>query len=121
MAIDTRDRRASALSHFGFLVFPIPDGTIDTDDRRQAAGFYRGLSTAGEPEYGPIPIPSPNAGESMALYCVSTLSGGSTVENPSSSSGESMAQYCLSTLEAGASMAETCLSTLEGGATIPTS
>ena len=94
MAIDTRDKRASAHRLYP-RIRPIPDGVIDAADRRHIAGFYRGIS-AGEPPEGPIPSPDPDGGGSMA-------------------------EMCLSTLEAGGSMAETCLSTLEGGAPIPTS
>lgn len=42
MAIDTEDKRRSASSVLPFLVTPpVPDGEIDTTDRRHIAGFYR--------------------------------------------------------------------------------
>jgi len=46
MAIDTENKRRSALSKIWYKFFPVPDGTIDTGDRRQAAGYYRGIVTA---------------------------------------------------------------------------
>lgn len=50
MALDTRDRRASALA--GGLpwraAFPAPDGGLDAGDRLHLAGLYRGID-AGEP------------------------------------------------------------------------
>ena len=49
MAIDTRDKRASALG-FGFsgIAPPLPDGNISSQaDRQHMAGVYRGI-LAGE-------------------------------------------------------------------------
>jgi len=123
MAIDTRDKRASVFARFGFWIPPIPDGTIDKNDRRHLLGFYRGYE-AGEPEAAPIPIPDAETGGSMAETCLSTLEAGGSMAGTcltTLEAGGSMAETCLSTLEAGASMAETCLSTLENGAPIPTS
>lgn len=44
MAIDTRDKRASAIGLPTFWIAPIPDGTIDAADRLQIAGLYRGIA-----------------------------------------------------------------------------
>lgn len=59
MAIDTRNRRASAvgvmLPFMGCL--PLADGTIDADDRRQLAACYAGLSTPPPSEITVYPDP----------------------------------------------------------------
>lgn len=59
MALDTRDKRLSALGRsLPFLtVYPIPDGTIDAGDRLQLAWLYRGFAdTPPEPvEITPVP------------------------------------------------------------------
>lgn len=39
MAIDNENKRRSVIR-----VFPVPDGSINTGDRRHIAGFYRGLA-----------------------------------------------------------------------------
>lgn len=46
MAIDTADKRASAIGIPTFWIAPIPDGTIDAADRLQGAGLYRGIAAA---------------------------------------------------------------------------
>lgn len=46
MAIDSRDKRGSALGKPWFRVYPVADGTIDAGDRLQAAGLYRGVAAA---------------------------------------------------------------------------
>lgn len=45
MAVDSRDKRASALGFPG-VVFSNPDGTISAPDRQQATGLYRGIASA---------------------------------------------------------------------------
>lgn len=52
MALDTRDKRASAILG---RTLPGPDGTIDAADRLHVAGLYRGIA-ADEPEsvVGPL-------------------------------------------------------------------
>ena len=51
MAIDSRDKRASASSsiygmpRFGGVA-PTPDGTISAADRMHITGFYRGIAAA---------------------------------------------------------------------------
>jgi len=45
LAVDTRDKRASAI-HIGLPwrgLLPLPDGTVDQGDRVQAGLFYRAL------------------------------------------------------------------------------
>jgi hypothetical protein len=48
MAVDTRQKRASAigLGLAALLVLPAPDGTIDQADRQQAASAYAGILAA---------------------------------------------------------------------------
>lgn len=46
MAIDTANKRASAIGLPTFRLAPIPDGTIDAADRLQIAGLYRGIAAA---------------------------------------------------------------------------
>ena len=48
MALDTRNKRASAvgLALAWRMVLPHPDGTIATADRQQAALCYAGIATA---------------------------------------------------------------------------
>jgi hypothetical protein len=91
MAVDTRDKRASAFRLFP-RIRPTPDGGFDAADRRHIGGFYRGIA-ATLPEGGDIPCPDPEAGESTVGYCLTTLTG-----------GESIQDYCLTTLEGGASI-----------------
>ncbi len=45
MAIDTRDKRASAISVPipGRGLWPLPDGSLNAGDRQQAANYYRGI------------------------------------------------------------------------------
>jgi hypothetical protein len=48
MALDTADKRASAL-HVGLpfrSTFPVADGALDQADRQHAAGWYRGILAA---------------------------------------------------------------------------
>ena len=49
MALDTRDKRASALGiDLKWLhVYPNPDGAISQLDRQQIAGKYSGIAAAG--------------------------------------------------------------------------
>ncbi len=56
-AVDTRNKRASALNEGGPIVdvYPNPDATIDASDRAHIAGIYSGLDY----ESGP---PSPPGG-----------------------------------------------------------
>ncbi len=42
--LDSREKRASAINVMPYVMLPLPDGTIDTGDRIQAAGHYSGLS-----------------------------------------------------------------------------
>lgn len=60
MAIDTRDKRASALARrLGFLVIgPTPDGAFSAADRAHLAGLYRGIAITAEviPDFVPPPI-----------------------------------------------------------------
>lgn len=49
MAIDTRNKRASAIRHR----YPLPDGAITIADRRQRAGFYSGLASVAVVIAGP--------------------------------------------------------------------
>lgn len=57
MAIDTRERRASAgaCGLLGLVIPPIPDGTIGAGDRLQLLGMYAGILTA---ESEPPPSPA---------------------------------------------------------------
>ena len=53
-AVDTRDKRASALNVGGIVqVMPDPDGTIDAADRLHIAGEYRGIAASPPPVGGP--------------------------------------------------------------------
>lgn len=53
MSIDTEDKRRSVVSPgLPYLVIvPKPDGTINADDRRHIAGFYRGIKTDPAAQY----------------------------------------------------------------------
>lgn len=55
MAIDTRDKRASAIniSLPWRGLWPLPDGSLNTGDRQQSNNMYRGI-TADSP-LGPSP------------------------------------------------------------------
>lgn len=46
MAINTRDKRASAGSLLGLEMLPLADGTVGTADRLHVAGFYSGIAAA---------------------------------------------------------------------------
>lgn len=46
MAIDTEDKRRSAVNMPLFTVMPTADGTIDAEDREQATGYYSGITPA---------------------------------------------------------------------------
>jgi hypothetical protein len=53
MAVDTRDKRASAVLG---RTYPSPDGALDADaDRRHAAGLYRFEDTPIVPPAEPLP------------------------------------------------------------------
>lgn len=43
MAVNTRDKRSSAICFFAFGGLPNPAGTVDRGDRAHAAFTYRGL------------------------------------------------------------------------------
>lgn len=48
MALDSRDKRASAIA-VGLswrTVYPVADGSINEGDRQQSAGWYRGILAA---------------------------------------------------------------------------
>ena len=55
MAIDTRDKRASALNVAipWRALLPVPDAEIGSGDRAQAGLHYRGLSGDGAPQSPP--------------------------------------------------------------------
>jgi len=81
VAIDTRDKRASALAcGLPWLVpLPTPDGTIGAADRAHSAGFYAGIAV-GAPAATPFSgsIADPNAfGGTIADP---TVYGGSLVD-----------------------------------------
>jgi len=44
MAIDSEDKRRSAISIHWYPFYPVPIGTIEAPDRAQAAGFYAGAA-----------------------------------------------------------------------------
>lgn len=46
MAIDTEDKRRSAVNMPLFTVMPTADGSIDAQDREQATGYYSGITPA---------------------------------------------------------------------------
>ena len=46
MAVDSRDKRASALTIPPFVVAPLADGTIGAQDREQATWIYSGIAPA---------------------------------------------------------------------------
>jgi hypothetical protein len=46
MAIDSRNKRASAGSLLGMEILPVADGTIGTPDRLQVAGLYAGIAAS---------------------------------------------------------------------------
>lgn len=51
MALDTADKRASALA-CGLdarAVRPIPDGSLNGGDRQQVSGLYRGIAASAAP------------------------------------------------------------------------
>ena len=52
MAIDTRDKRASAVFVAVRACYPAPDGTIDQADRQHAARVYRGILAGAPPGIG---------------------------------------------------------------------
>lgn len=43
MAIDSRNKRASALNSVPIIVAPLADGTIDDNDRQQITWLYAGI------------------------------------------------------------------------------
>ena len=47
MAIDSEDKRRSATQMPWMHIAPVPDGTIDAQDRIHATGYYAGI-TVGE-------------------------------------------------------------------------
>ncbi len=44
MAVDTENKRRSASDFYPFVIAPVPDGTVGTSDREQAAGIYSGIT-----------------------------------------------------------------------------
>ena len=46
MAIDSRNKRASAGSLLGLELLPLADGTVGVPDRLQVAGLYAGIAAA---------------------------------------------------------------------------
>lgn len=62
MSIDTEDKRRSVLAHgLPFLVvYPSPDGTIDAEDRKHIAGYYRNLIF--------VELKGPNRGLLIGVY-----------------------------------------------------
>lgn len=46
MAINSVNKRRAAASFFLFVIAPIPDGTLDADDRSHIAGRYREFGEA---------------------------------------------------------------------------
>ena len=51
MAVDSKDKRASATHLPWMVIAPTPDGTIDAEDREQISGYYAGI-TPGSPVSG---------------------------------------------------------------------
>lgn len=48
MAIDTEDKRRSAISGRPFGIFyPVPDGSIAGEDKWHSLGFYSGIAISG--------------------------------------------------------------------------
>lgn len=43
MAVDTRDKRSSAINFITMTVAPDPDGTINPSNRKQATWVYAGI------------------------------------------------------------------------------
>jgi len=44
MAVDTKDKRASATGLPWMPIMPAPGGTLDAQDRQQVSGIYRGIA-----------------------------------------------------------------------------
>ena len=44
MAVDSRNKRASAINILPHTIYPVPDGTIDDLDRIQATWLYSGIA-----------------------------------------------------------------------------
>lgn len=55
MAIDTRNKRGSAVGMVSTTIYPNPDGTIIAADREQITRLYAGIAAGG----GPTPPPPP--------------------------------------------------------------
>ena len=87
MAINTRDRRASAgaCGLVMLVALPIPDSTISAADRAHSAGFYAGIA---------VVVPSPDIGpprlESIAMLAA-------TLANPAMTDSELAALAMLQT------------------------
>lgn len=69
MAIDSRDKRASASALiYGMPRFagpaPTPDGTISAADRMHITGFYRGIAAAAPA----VAVIAPNKGLLLKVY-----------------------------------------------------
>jgi hypothetical protein len=71
MAVDTRQKRASAigLGLAALLVLPAPNGTIDLADQQQAASVYAGILAAPSVE-----IPGDIVTTAMAIFARSVTS-----------------------------------------------
>ena len=64
MAIDTRDKRASATNFILTRMVPLADGGLNQADREQVAGFYCGIA-AGVP---PAVTPRKKQGLLLGVY-----------------------------------------------------
>lgn len=72
MAIDSRDKRSSAI-HVGLPwrgMYPLPDGTIGQEDRQHAATFYRGVSSLSVILYEAVSLLAPTL--AVWLYAPAT-------------------------------------------------
>ena len=96
MAIDTRDRRASAIGLQPVFTQPLPDGSVDDADRWHITWVYRGLAAVAPPTpvsgaitavadtFGDVAISHPLAATSMA---VANTTGNLTISEPGALAG----------------------------------
>ncbi len=56
MAVDTQNKRGSALGIGLAIILPLADGSIDQPDRQQTAHAYSGILAALPPVPPPIPV-----------------------------------------------------------------
>ena len=68
MAIDSREKRASAINVLPIVTYPVADGVIDNFDRMQATWLYSGIVVSGGAAPPPSPPPTPEI--------ISVVSGG---------------------------------------------